>query len=208
MSWTNKKSFRRTFDHSFLFSSFIRSSIQISAVCMSLYHPLSSFKSMREQILFLMSMDFAPQSLMIINRLSQACVYGRCLWPPASHCAASTNSINGQYYSDTSWYSIKSLPLTINWAWEIDTDPWQEYSRPQLVRTKVAELEWSLEISWQSGWERTSWLLMTFSIIEKESMNGVTRPLTPIFNWNQRRFANQNLSVHYCSKLLKTLVLH
>lgn len=204
MSWTNKNSFRRTFDHSFVIRSLVHTNISgmyvgvSSAFIVQIHERANPFPHVN-----------GFRSTVIMN---QQTFSGSCIWTlpltarPSPPCLYQLHQ--WLYYSDTWWYSIKSLPLTIDWVWKIDTDPWQEYSRSQLVRTKVAELEWSLEISWQSGWERTSWLFTTFSIIEKEPMNCVTRPLTPIFNWNQRRFANQNLSVHHCSKLLRTLVLH
>lgn len=37
---------------------------------------------------------------------------------------------------DSTTYSVKTPPLTTNWTYEVGTNPWPEYPRPQLQRAE------------------------------------------------------------------------
>lgn len=37
---------------------------------------------------------------------------------------------------DNGTYSVKTPPLTTNWTYEVGTNPWPEYPRPQLQRSE------------------------------------------------------------------------
>ena len=49
------------------------------------------------------------------------------------------------FFTLTSAYSVKTPPLTTNWTYQVGTDPWPEYPRPQQVRDRWQSLNgvWS-----------------------------------------------------------------
>jgi len=60
--------------------------------------------------------------------------------PTTSPSSTSTGSTGGGPSTSATQYSVKTPPLTTNWTYEVGTNPWPEYPRPQLRRTQWKSL--------------------------------------------------------------------
>ena len=47
---------------------------------------------------------------------------------------------NGKHYTNSTKYAVKTPPLTTPWTYQVGTDPWPEYPRPQLERSEWSSL--------------------------------------------------------------------
>ncbi|ORX35972.1 family 2 glycoside hydrolase [Kockovaella imperatae] len=96
----------------------------------------------------------------------------------------------GGEYSSASSYKVQTPPLTTDWTYNVGTDPWTEYPRPQLVRDRWQSLNgiWSYKNASASDLHRVpsgdlGQAIMIPSCIES-ALSGVMTPLDEQGNGN------------------------